>query len=190
MMAKDRACAMRPRGGLFGLSHRHVDQGCCAHAIGRLASPRGLPRRTAHPQEPGSSETVDQAICRLIETSAEEQGLPVGFFTRLIWRESSFRPHVVSQAGAQGIAQFAPSTYAGARPCRSVRPRSRDSGFRGAARRPASPIWELRSCRRLQCRAGARPAVARRPLGAAPGDDQLRRTGYRQDRPGLGPRRA
>lgn len=64
----------------------------------------------AYPQEPGSSETVDEAICRLIETSAEEQALPVGFFTRLIWRESSFRPHVVSHAGAQGIAQFMPST--------------------------------------------------------------------------------
>ena len=46
----------------------HVDQGCCAHAIGRLAS---LAVCLAGPIAPeaGSSETVDQAICRLIETS-------------------------------------------------------------------------------------------------------------------------
>ena len=57
-------------------------------------------------KEPGSGETVDEALCRLIETSAEARELPVGFLTRLIWRESSFRPNVVSRAGAQGIAQF------------------------------------------------------------------------------------
>ena len=62
--------------------------------------------------QPGGSETVEQAICRLIETSARAQKLPVGFFTRLIWRESSFRTGVVSPAGAQGIAQFMPGTAA------------------------------------------------------------------------------
>jgi hypothetical protein len=36
----------------------------------------------------------------------------VPFFTRLIWRESSFRTGVVSPAGAQGIAQFMPGTAA------------------------------------------------------------------------------
>ena len=38
------------------------------------------------------------------------EGLPVGFFTRLIWRESAFRPTAVSPAGAQGVAQFMPRT--------------------------------------------------------------------------------
>jgi len=55
-------------------------------------------------------ETIDQAVCRLIETTAEKEGLPTAFLTRLIWRESSFRPHVVSHKGAQGIAQFMPGT--------------------------------------------------------------------------------
>ena len=63
-----------------------------------------------HTKEPGSDETVDEAVCRLIETSANAHGLPVGFFTRLIWRESSFRLDVVSHAGAQGVAQFMPGT--------------------------------------------------------------------------------
>jgi len=55
-------------------------------------------------------EPLDHAICRLIESSAHANQLPVGFFTRLIWRESSFRAAVVSPAGAEGIAQFMPGT--------------------------------------------------------------------------------
>ena len=57
-----------------------------------------------------AEETTVQTICRLIETAADAQGLPRDYFTRLIWRESSFRPHVTSSAGAQGIAQFMPGT--------------------------------------------------------------------------------
>ncbi|PZR93077.1 MAG: lytic transglycosylase [Stutzerimonas stutzeri] len=56
------------------------------------------------------TESVAQTICRLIEGAAKTHDLPVSFFTRLIWRESSFRPNVVSPAGAQGIAQFMPGT--------------------------------------------------------------------------------
>lgn len=51
-------------------------------------------------------------MCRLIETSAQKEQLPIGYFTRLIFRESSFRPNVVSPAGAQGVAQFMPGTAA------------------------------------------------------------------------------
>ena len=59
-----------------------------------------------------TTETVEQALCRLIEGAARAEGLPVGFLTRLIWRESSFRTTVVSPAGAQGVAQFMPGTAA------------------------------------------------------------------------------
>jgi hypothetical protein len=55
-------------------------------------------------------ETLDQAVCRTIERSAQAAHLPVDFVTRVIWRESSFRPGVVSRAGAEGIAQFMPMT--------------------------------------------------------------------------------
>jgi Transglycosylase SLT domain/SPOR domain len=58
----------------------------------------------------GGGETIDQALCRLIDTSAKANGLPTGFLTRLIWRESSFRTGVTSRAGAQGVAQFMPGT--------------------------------------------------------------------------------
>lgn len=58
------------------------------------------------------TETIDQALCRMIEGAAARHQLPVDFFTRLIWQESSFRPHVTSGAGAQGVAQFMPGTAA------------------------------------------------------------------------------
>jgi Transglycosylase SLT domain/SPOR domain len=57
-------------------------------------------------------ETVDQALCRMIEGAAATHRIPVDFFTRLIWQESSFRPGVTSGAGAQGVAQFMPGTAA------------------------------------------------------------------------------
>ncbi|GJD72213.1 lytic transglycosylase domain-containing protein [Methylobacterium goesingense] len=58
----------------------------------------------------GATETVEQALCRLIEGSARTRGLPVPFLTRLIWRESAFRVGAVSPVGAQGVAQFMPGT--------------------------------------------------------------------------------
>ncbi len=57
-------------------------------------------------------ESVGQALCRLIETSAAQRHLPLEYFTRLIWRESSFRLTAVSPKGAQGVAQFMPRTAA------------------------------------------------------------------------------
>jgi hypothetical protein len=61
---------------------------------------------------PAAGESTEQTICRLIETAAKTRDLPIDYFTRLIWRESSFRPGVTSPAGAQGIAQFMPGTAA------------------------------------------------------------------------------
>ncbi|MGH6797299.1 MAG: lytic transglycosylase domain-containing protein [Roseiarcus sp.] len=49
-------------------------------------------------------------LCGIVEASAKAEGLPGDFFTKLIWRESSFRPTAVSPAGAQGMAQFMPQT--------------------------------------------------------------------------------
>jgi len=57
-----------------------------------------------------STETVEQALCRLIDASAQTHRIPADFLTRLIWQESSFRTGVTSRAGAQGVAQFMPGT--------------------------------------------------------------------------------
>ena len=55
-------------------------------------------------------ESVQQALCRLIDGAAGKNHVPIAFLTRLIWQESSFRSNAVSPAGAQGIAQFMPGT--------------------------------------------------------------------------------
>jgi hypothetical protein len=49
-------------------------------------------------------------LCGIVDAAAKAEGLPADFFTKLIWRESSFRPNAVSPAGAQGVAQFMPGT--------------------------------------------------------------------------------
>lgn len=68
----------------------------------------GAAPASAAPSDGG--ETVEQALCRLIESSARARAIPVPFLTRLIWRESAFRVGAVSPVGAQGIAQFMPGT--------------------------------------------------------------------------------
>lgn len=50
--------------------------------------------------------------CGTIEAAAAAHGLPLDFFTRLLWQESRFSPKAVSPKGAQGIAQFMPGTAA------------------------------------------------------------------------------
>jgi hypothetical protein len=49
-------------------------------------------------------------ICTAIKTYASHWNLPAGYLARLIWQESRFDPAALSPAGAQGIAQFMPTT--------------------------------------------------------------------------------
>jgi soluble lytic murein transglycosylase-like protein len=58
--------------------------------------------------QPPSSVARD--VCATLEQAATENGLPVEFFVRVIWQESRFDTIAVSRKGAQGIAQFMPST--------------------------------------------------------------------------------
>jgi hypothetical protein len=51
-------------------------------------------------------------VCDALVASAQANGLPVAFFSNLIWQESRFHPNAVSRAGALGIAQFMPQTAA------------------------------------------------------------------------------
>jgi hypothetical protein len=50
------------------------------------------------------------ALCSHAAAIAAEHDLPAPFFANLIQQESGFKTHVVSPAGAQGIAQFMPRT--------------------------------------------------------------------------------
>jgi soluble lytic murein transglycosylase-like protein len=74
-----------------------------------LAAVDGQPEGQAGGQ---ASSGLRGEVCRMIEQAAAAHKLPPAFLTRLIWRESSFRSHVISPAGAQGIAQFMPGTAA------------------------------------------------------------------------------
>ncbi len=56
--------------------------------------------------------TLSHKICDAAEVQAKANGIDQSFFARLLWRESLFDPNVVSDKGAQGIAQFMPGTAA------------------------------------------------------------------------------
>jgi Transglycosylase SLT domain len=63
----------------------------------------------------GAAAAVDRGayatdVCAIMEREAKTHGLPLEFFTRLIWRESFFNHQAVSPVGAEGIAQFMPET--------------------------------------------------------------------------------
>jgi hypothetical protein len=65
------------------------------------------------PAEPTIATST--SICLLVESAAQAHGLPIEFFTRLIWQESRFKRDAVgpitrSGQRAQGIAQFLPGT--------------------------------------------------------------------------------
>jgi hypothetical protein len=60
-------------------------------------------------------DTEKETLCLTIESAAHANDLPLGFFARVIWQESRFRPDAVgpvthSGQRAQGIAQFMPDT--------------------------------------------------------------------------------
>jgi len=49
-------------------------------------------------------------ICDTLAEAVRNNDLPPHFFIRLLYQESSFRPYVISSAGALGIAQFTQET--------------------------------------------------------------------------------
>ena len=59
-----------------------------------------------------SQKFTKHELCSVAASVAEANKLPVSFFANLIHQESGFKAHVVSPAGAQGIAQFMPRVAA------------------------------------------------------------------------------
>jgi hypothetical protein len=53
-----------------------------------------------------------ETMCHTLASVAQANGLPTGFFARLIWQESKYDQRTVSHAGAQGVAQFMPAVAA------------------------------------------------------------------------------
>ncbi|MGB3043874.1 MAG: lytic transglycosylase domain-containing protein [Xanthobacteraceae bacterium] len=65
--------------------------------------------------KPAAQTDTREAICLMIESAAKDAGLPLDFFSRVIWQESRFQPDAVGPVTrngdrAQGIAQFMPGT--------------------------------------------------------------------------------
>src|SRR5262245_26546962 len=58
------------------------------------------------------SDMSREELCSTVAAAAQDEALPISFFSNLIWQESRFASDAVSAAGAQGIAQFMPKTAA------------------------------------------------------------------------------
>jgi len=65
-------------------------------------------KQTREPETGAPSTAL--GLCDALAAAAVTNELPVDFFTRLIWQESRFKPDAISRKGAQGIAQFMPTT--------------------------------------------------------------------------------
>src|SRR5712672_3855855 len=67
------------------------------------------------PADTARETDTREAMCRMIESAAKANDLPLEFFARVIWQESRFQSDAVgpvtrSGQRAQGIAQFMPGT--------------------------------------------------------------------------------
>ncbi len=84
----------------------------------RRVLPDSAPQSAAvAPSGPGStmlgSVSVPNQYVGTIEQAAAGNGIPASLLASLLSHESNFDPNAVSSAGAEGIAQFMPSTAAG-----------------------------------------------------------------------------
>jgi soluble lytic murein transglycosylase-like protein len=64
----------------------------------------GQPTVPIEPQPPAANPPTADDVCRTLEQSAAENGLPVEFFARVIWQESRFNARAVSPKGASESA--------------------------------------------------------------------------------------
>jgi hypothetical protein len=115
------AAAPLPAETSFAYTHSHPVKPLPDQVIAQLAPPaalsdgepeafaaQGEPALDVHPARP---QTLSRAsVCSAVASAARANDLPVPFFANLIWQESGFNARSVSPAGAQGIAQFMPTT--------------------------------------------------------------------------------
>jgi hypothetical protein len=101
--------ATRPY-SIGALEGKGMHDPCRVRAIALAVFVLSLGGKGAYADAGAETDNALATLCGIVESSAKAEGLPPDFFTRLIWRESSFRPNAVSPAGAQGVAQFMPGT--------------------------------------------------------------------------------
>jgi Transglycosylase SLT domain/SPOR domain len=73
----------------------------------------GLALSQAQAEEAPAAAPAADPRCQALQAAALANDLPLEFLTRLIWQESRFDAFAISRAGAQGIAQFMPTTAVG-----------------------------------------------------------------------------
>lgn len=101
---------------LAALSTAAVLSGTFLHSPIALAQPEWRAPPCVYSANTGTAtlcvraKSYSRDICTALGHFAETNALPPDFFARLIWKESLFRPDAVSPKGAEGIAQFIPST--------------------------------------------------------------------------------
>ena len=76
-----------------------------------LGKPEAAPAVKQDEESPPVTVEIER-VCEALADAAVAQGLPIGFFARLIWQESRFDQWARSPAGARGVAQFMPPTAA------------------------------------------------------------------------------
>ena len=121
-----------------------------------------------------------EEICDALTGAARSNDLPAPFFIRLLYQESSFRPHAISSAGALGIAQFMPETAAERGLDNPFDPLQAIPGVGAPAARSVQEVrqsWPRRRC--LQCGPEARRRLARQKRQTAAGDATLRQDDHR-----------
>jgi hypothetical protein len=101
----DRASSLVPLVELFLASVQAIELANARAAYEEMIEPT----RAVETVAPASPT---EKFCHALRETAEASGIPVPFFARLLWQESRFKSNEVSQAGAQGVAQFMPETAA------------------------------------------------------------------------------
>src|ERR1700716_1168571 len=103
---------------LLSLAARAIaDDAAPAAQGGEVAKP-SVEELAVPPQQPAETareSDTREAMCRMIESAAKANDLPLEFFARVIWQESRFQSDAVGPVTrngqrAQGIAQFMPGT--------------------------------------------------------------------------------
>jgi peptidoglycan DL-endopeptidase CwlO len=96
---------------------------------GVSAQPTALGAAAASGTTQVGNVAVPNQYLQTIEQAASSNAIPASLLSALLYHESRFEPSVVSSAGAEGIAQFMPSTAAGM----GVNPLDPTSSIEGAA---------------------------------------------------------
>ena len=108
----------------------------------------------------------------MVADAARREGVPAGLLAAQLQVESGFDPHAVSPAGAQGIAQFMPGTWAGIwNPWRAASPFDAPAAISAQARFMAGLLRTFGGRPDLALAAyNAGPARARQPAASWPAE--------------------